>query len=60
MNFKAPVVLSGAFKFCVRHDRAITQQFWVSGIYAFSQARPLPETDAAIAFRFLRHAPLLS
>ena len=25
MNFKAPVILSGAFKFC---DRAITQQFW--------------------------------
>ena len=44
INFEAPVVFSGASKFCVRHDRAITQQFWISGTYAFSPARPLPET----------------
>ena len=27
INFEAPVVFSGASKFCVRHGRAITQQF---------------------------------
>jgi len=47
INFEAPVVFSGASKFCVRHDRAITQQLWVSGFMPFSHLKPLslPQTQ---------------